>query len=98
MNMEEGGEAGHAGVSTGLYSGVWDGRCGNQNLPPLNRITGGYPTGEHEVKLSTDFPNNSIDLIIPTVRSSRGSLRCCAAATTPTAIFVGPALCRRSGC
>ena len=27
---------------------VWDGTCGNQNLPPLNRIVGGYTTVEYE--------------------------------------------------
>jgi len=46
------------GGAASLYSGVWDGRCGNQNqLPPINRmiggdsldrIVGGYPTAEHQ--------------------------------------------------
>jgi len=38
----------NAGAGTSLYSGMWDGRCGNQNLPPLNRIVGGYSTEEFE--------------------------------------------------
>ena len=35
-------------VSCTCLHAVWDGTCGNQNLPPLNRIVGGYPTVEYE--------------------------------------------------
>ena len=35
--MEVGATSGQGGAAS-LYSGVWDGSCGNQNsLPPLNR-------------------------------------------------------------
>jgi len=42
----DGGSSTTSGAS--LYSGMWDGRCGNQNLPPLNRIVGGYSTVEFQ--------------------------------------------------
>ena len=46
--MEVGATSGQGGAAS-LYSGVWDGTCGKQNnLPPLNRIVGGYTTKEHE--------------------------------------------------
>ena len=35
-------------VSYTCLHAVWDGTCGNQNLPPLNRIVGGYTTVEYE--------------------------------------------------
>merc|ERR1711892_570278 len=46
VNVEEGSSSSTAGAS--LYSGMWNGRCGSQNLPPLNRIVGGYSTVEFE--------------------------------------------------
>lgn len=46
VNTEDGSSAATAGTS--LYSGMWNGRCGSQNLPPLNRIVGGYSTVEFQ--------------------------------------------------
>jgi len=46
VNVEDGSSSSIAGAS--LYSGMWNGRCGSQNLPPLNRIVGGYSTVELE--------------------------------------------------
>ena len=40
------------GGAAAMYSGNWDGRCGNQNsapgLPAANRIVGGWATTEHQ--------------------------------------------------
>ena len=36
------------GGAASLYSGAWDGRCGKQNLLPMDRVVGGYPTAEHQ--------------------------------------------------
>ena len=46
VNVDDEASSTTSGAS--LYSGAWDGRCGNQNLPPLNRIVGGYPTAEFQ--------------------------------------------------
>ena len=44
-----GDKDGGGGGSASLYSGLWNGMCGNQNLPtPQGRIVGGFPTDEHE--------------------------------------------------
>jgi len=40
------GTGAYAGAA--IHSGMWNGQCGNQNLPPLNRVVGGYATDEFE--------------------------------------------------
>jgi len=44
----DGGEDGEGGAGVSFHSGLWNGRCGNQNLPPTSRIVGGYNTKEHQ--------------------------------------------------
>lgn len=46
--LEDGTEDVNGGAGVSFHSGLWNGRCGNQNLPPVNRIVGGYQTREHE--------------------------------------------------
>jgi len=46
LGDENGSEGGGGGAS--LYSGLWNGMCGFQNLPPTNRIIGGFSTESHE--------------------------------------------------
>merc|ERR1712106_521361 len=46
--IDDGSSDSNSAHGASLYSGMWNGRCGSQNLPPLNRIVGGYSTVEFE--------------------------------------------------
>ena len=45
---EDGETEGENNIGTSMFSGLWNGMCGNNNLPPTNRIIGGWTTTEHQ--------------------------------------------------